>query len=106
MKTLNLVLVFLIIASGVYYFYFKTRQFRTRQVFPIRKKFFASKAGSFLGGLLFFFGLNQLLLFEGVATYVVSSLFIVLGAYIIFYNYKAAKHYKQFIDEETKLNEN
>ncbi|MCM3743618.1 YtpI family protein [Sporosarcina luteola] len=106
MKTLNFLLVFLIIASGVYYFYFKTRQFRTRQVFPIRKQYFASKAGTFLGGLLFFFGINQLLLFEGVATYLVSSLFIVLGAYIIFFNTKAAKHYKQFIDEETKLNEN
>ena len=106
MKTINFLLVFLIIASGVYYLYFKTRQFRTRQVFPIRKKFFASKAGSFLGGLLFFFGINQVLLFDGVATYVVSALFIIFGAYIIFFNYKASKHYKQFIDEETRLNEN
>lgn len=106
MKTFNFILVFLIIASGVYYFYFKTRQFRTSQMFPIRKKYFASRAGAFLGGLLFFFGINQLLLFEGVATYVVSGLFIIFGAYIIFFNSKAAKHYKQFIDEETKLNEN
>ncbi|WP_060209843.1 YtpI family protein [Sporosarcina koreensis] len=106
MKTLNFLLVFLIIASGVYYFYFKTRQFRTRQVFPIRKKYFASKAGAFLGGLLFFFGINQLLLFDGFATYAVSGIFIVFGAYIIFFNMKATKYYKQFIDEETKLNEN
>ena len=106
MKTINFLLVFLIIASGVYYLYFKTRQFRTSYVFPIRKKFFASKAGSFLGGLLFFFGINQVILFDGVATYVVSALFILFGAYIIYFNYKASKHYKQFIDEETRLNEN
>ncbi|MFD1206954.1 MULTISPECIES: YtpI family protein [Sporosarcina] len=106
MKTLNFLLVFFIVASGVFYFYFKTRQFRTRSVFPIRKKMFASKAGAFLGGLLFFFGVNQLILFQGIATYIVAGLFIVFGAYIMIFNTKAAKHYNQFVDEETRLNEN
>ncbi|MDN4607301.1 YtpI family protein [Sporosarcina highlanderae] len=106
MKTINFFLVFFIVASGVFYFYFKTRQFRTSYVFPIRKKMFASKAGSFLGGLLLFFGINQLILFQGTTTYLVSGLFIVFGAYIIFFNTKATKHYKQFVDEETRLNEN
>lgn len=106
MKTLNFFLVFFIVASGVFYFYFKTRQFRTSQVFPIRKKMFASQAGIFLGTLLFFFGLNQILIFGGIATYVIAGLFIVFGAYIMTFNYKASKHYKQFIEEETILNEN
>ncbi|QTD41429.1 YtpI family protein [Sporosarcina sp. Te-1] len=106
MKTINFFLVFFIVASGVFYFYFKTRQFRTSQVFPIRKKMFASKAGTFLGSLLFFFGVNQLLLFQGIATYVVAAIFILFGLYIIIFNMKATKHYKQFIDEETRLNEN
>lgn len=106
MKTLNFFLVFFIIASGVFYFYFKTRQFRTSQVLPIRKKMYASQAGIYLGTLLFFFGINQLFLFSGLATYVVAGLFIVFGAYIISFNYKASKHYKQFIEEEKTLNEN
>ncbi|MBB4824252.1 magnesium-transporting ATPase (P-type) [Sporosarcina luteola] len=106
MKTINFFLVFFIVASGVFYFYFKTRQFRTSHVFPIRKKMFASKAGSFLGGLLFFFGVNQLLLFQGIATYVVAAIFILFGLYIIMFNWKATKHYQQFVDEEAKLNEN
>ena len=106
MKTLNFFLVFFIIASGVFYFYFKTRQFRTSQVFPIRKKMFASQAGIYLGTLLFFFGINQLVLLNGSITYVVGALFILFGGYVIMYNFKASKHYKQFIDEETELNTN
>ena len=104
MKTLNFILVFLIIASGVFYFYFKTRQFRTSQVFPIRKKMFASKAGMFLGTMLVAFGINQLMLFNGVLTYVVSGVFILLGGYVSIFNWKAMKHYEQFTDEETELN--
>lgn len=104
MKTLNFILVFLIIASGVFYFYFKTRQFRTSQVFPIRKKMFAAKAGTFLGFMLVTFGLNQLLIFNGVLTYVVSGVFVLLGGYVSIFNWKAMKHYEQFTDEENELN--
>ena len=71
---INFIIVFLIIASAVLYFYFKTRQFRTRQVFPIRKKMYASMAGAALGGLLLFFGVNQLILFDGITTYVICGL--------------------------------
>ncbi|MER2089888.1 YtpI family protein [Sporosarcina sp. JAI121] len=106
MLTINFILVFFIIASAVFYFYFKTRQFRTRQVFPIRKKMYASMSGASLGGLLLFFGLNQLMLFNGVTTYVIAALFIALGIYVGIFNYRAYKHYRSFVDEETKLNEN
>lgn len=104
--TIHFIVVFLIIASAVFYFYFKTRQFRTRFVFPIRKKMYASMAGAALGGLLFFFGINQLILFDGTVTYVVAAIFIALGAYVGMFNYRAFKHYKRFVDEETELNEN
>ncbi|WP_342505433.1 YtpI family protein [Sporosarcina sp. FSL K6-2383] len=103
---LNFILVFLIIASFVFYFYFKTRQFRTKSVFPIRKKMFASMAGSSLGTLLLFFGINQLILFSGIVTYVIAALFIGLGAYVAIFNFKAYKHYLSFVDEENKLNKN
>jgi hypothetical protein len=103
---INFIFVFLIIASAVFYFYFKTRQFRTRQVFPIRKKMYASMAGASLGGLLLFFGINQLILFDGIATYVIAAIFMLLGVYVGIFNYRAFKHYKRFVDEETLLNEN
>src|SRR5690606_32019410 len=96
---LNFILVFLIIASFVFYFYFKTRQFRTKSVFPIRKKMFASMAGSALGSLLLFFGINQLFLFNGIVTYLIAALFIGLGAYVAIFNFKAYKHYLTFVDE-------
>jgi hypothetical protein len=106
MLSINFIFVFLIIASAVFYFYFKTRQFRTRQVFPIRKKMYASMSGASLGGLLLFFGLNQLVLFNGITTYVIAALFIAFGAFVGIYNFRAYKHYRSFVDEETTLNEN
>ena len=105
MLTINFILVFFIIASAVFYFYFKTKQFRTKQLFPIRKKMYASMAGGFLGSLLLFFGINQLMLFNGITTYIIAALFIGLGAYVGIFNYRAYKHYKSFVKEETELNE-
>ncbi|EGQ22311.1 YtpI family protein [Mammaliicoccus sciuri] len=106
MGTVNFLFVFGIVASGVFYFVFKTRQFRTSHMFPIRKKMYASMAGSALGALLIFFGLNQILFFEGILTYVVAGIFIVFGGYVAIFNLKAKKHYKQFVEEERALNEN
>ncbi|CAM3153238.1 YtpI family protein [Filibacter tadaridae] len=106
MDKLNLIFVFLIIVAAVFYFYFKTRQFRTRHMFPIRKKMYASMSGASLGGLLISFGFNQLVLFNGVTTYIIAAIFILLGAYVLVFNFRAYKHYKHFVDEETDLNAN
>lgn len=106
MLTINFILVFFIIASAVFYFYFKTRQFRTRSLFPIRKKMYASMSGASLGGLLLFFALNQLMLFDGITTYIIATLFVLFGVYIGIFNFKAYKHYRSFVDEEKKLNDN
>ncbi|PIC65244.1 hypothetical protein CSV79_02965 [Sporosarcina sp. P13] len=106
METVNFLFVFGIVASGVFYFVFKTRQFRTSYMFPIRKKMYASMAGTALGALLIFFGINQLMLFEGILTYVIAAIFILFGGYVAIFNFNATKHYKQFIAEERRLNEN
>ena len=102
----NLIFVFFIIVSAVFYFYFKYRQFRTTYVLPIRKKMYASMAGSYLGCLLIFFGLNQFTLDDGVTRYIIAAIFIPLGLYVSIFNYRAFKHYKRFVDEEAELNEN
>ena len=106
MLTINFIFVFFIIASAVFYFYFKTRQFRTRQVFPIRKKMYASMSGASLGGLLLFFGINQLILFNGITTYIIDVMMSTENLLPIIFNFKAYKHYRSFVDEETKLNDN
>lgn len=62
-------------------------------------------AGSSLGALLFFYGFNHALLFDGVISYTVAAIFILFGIYVFIYNRRATAHYKQFIDEETSLNE-
>lgn len=103
---LNFIIVFLIIFSGVAYFYFKTRQFRTSLRFPIQKKMYASMAGASLGALLLFFGINQFIIFDGMITYIIAAIFIVLGLISFTHHYRAHKHYKQFVNEEMILNEN
>lgn len=61
-------------------------------------------AGVALGTLLFFFGLNQVILFSQVVIYIVSAIFILLGAYVAIFNFRAFKHYAQFVEEEAELN--
>jgi hypothetical protein len=102
---MNSIFLFFIFASFLFYFYFKTKQFRTPQRFPIRKKMFSSLSGSSLGGLLIFFGLNQIVLFDGVITYIIAAVFILFGLFVFVFNFRAFKHYKQFVEEETELNE-
>lgn len=97
-----LVFVGLIIVSFVFYFYYKTKQFRA--VLPIRKKWYAATASVALGSFIMFFGINQLFIFQSVITYIISGIFIVLGIALIIYNYKAAKHYHSFVAEEARLN--
>ena len=101
---LNYLFVFLIIFSVVYYIYFKMRQFRTSHMHPIRKKMYASMAGTSLGGLLLFFGINQVILFDEVANYIVAVIFIALGLYVLIVNYRGYAHYKKFVVEEAEIN--
>lgn len=72
---------------------------------PIRKKMYASMAGASLGGLLLFFGLNQIVIFDKIVVYLIAAIFIPLGLYVLVFNYRAYKHYIQFVKEEAKLNE-
>ncbi|KOF11694.1 hypothetical protein AC739_02455 [Planococcus glaciei] len=98
-----LVFVGLIIVSFVFYFYYKTKQFRA--VLPIRKKWYAAVAAFSLGSFIFFFGINFLFVYQSLVTYIVSGIFIILGAMMMFSNYKAAKHYHKFVAEEARLNQ-
>lgn len=97
-----LIFVILIVMSLVFYFYYKTKQIRA--TLPIRKKWYASNASVFLGSFILFFGINQLVVYQGIVTYLISGIFIALGLFLIVVNYKASRHYHQFVAEETRLN--
>ncbi|CEG23233.1 hypothetical protein BN1080_02182 [Planococcus massiliensis] len=98
-----IVLVGMIIISFVFYFYYKTKQFRA--TLPIRRKWYASIASVALGSFVLFFGINQLFVFQSIVTYIISGIFIILGLALMIYNYKAAKHYHSFVAEEARLNQ-
>ncbi|MFD1927142.1 YtpI family protein [Sporosarcina siberiensis] len=102
----NLIFVFFIIVSAVFYLYFKTRQFRTTYMLPIRKKMYAGMAGASLGVLLISFGLNQFTLDVGITRYIIAAVFIPLGLYVSVNNYRRYKHYNRFVVEEAELNQN
>lgn len=102
---LNYFFVFLIISSGVFYFYFKFRQFRTTYRLPIRKQMYASMAGASLGGLLLFFGINQIIIFDKLIVYIIAAIFIPLGLYVLVFNFRAYRHYIKFVEEEARINE-
>lgn len=97
-----LVFAGLIVLSLVAYLYYKTKQFRT--ALPIRRKWYSSIASLALGSFVLFFGINQIFLFQTMLTYIIAGIFIILGGALIFYNYKAAKHYHSFVEEEAELN--
>jgi len=100
---LNILLVATIVVTFVWYFYFKTKQFRTP--LPIRKKWLGAKASVCLGAFLLFFGINFIIVYQSSITYVVAGLFILLGSYFTYHNIKVAKHYGQFVKEELSINQ-
>ena len=71
---------------------------------PIRRKMYASMAGASLGGLLLFFGLNQVVLFDKLVNYIIAVVFIALGLYVLITNYRSYAHYKKFVLEEAEIN--
>lgn len=98
----NIILALLVVITVVFYLYFKTKQFRTN--LPIRKKWYAGRAGVSLGVLLVLFGINQIILYHTVLTYVICAILIVFGFFVFISYSKRVRHYGQHIAEEEKLN--
>ena len=99
---LNIVLIALIVFSAIAYLYFKTKQFRT--TLTAERQYYSSSASAALGALLVSFGANQLFLFRGTVTYIVTAIFILFGLYVLVFNLKARRHYAGFLEEERRLN--
>jgi amino acid transporter len=102
MVFLNFLLVAFIIISIVFYFYFKTKQFRS--TLPIRKKWYTAKAGVALGLFLIFFGLNAIILYPDWIGYIVAAVFVIIGAGLGSNNFKRMRHEGKYVIEEYELN--
>lgn len=103
MFSLNLLLVAIIIFTLVYYFYCKTKQFRS--TLPIRKKWYQAKAGVALGLFIAVFGMNAIVIYEGtVISIIIAAFFLIIGLNVGLNQYKRVRHEQQFIKEEYELN--
>lgn len=104
MYLLNILFIIVIVISAVFYLYFKTKQHRTH--YPIRKKWYQSKAGTSLGLFISSFGVNTAFIYQDALTYIIGAIFISLGSFMISSNIKRMRHEGKFIKEEYELNHN
>lgn len=102
MNILNYFFVACIIFAFVFYFYYKTKQFRT--TLPIRKKWYKAKSGVALGVFMIFFGCNATIIYPTGVGFSVAAVFVIIGAGLAINNYKRVQHEGKYIKEEYELN--
>jgi amino acid transporter len=96
------VLVFLIILSFSFYFYYKVKSVRSKRF--IEKKWLSGKSSIALGLFVAMFGINQLFLFQSTFTYIIAAIFIIIGVGSAWMGWKVYKHFlPQVIKEAEEL---
>lgn len=86
------VFAILIMISIVLYIYYKVAILRTKD--PLTQVYFNAKARICLGCFIFFFGINQYLLYGTKVSLLIGMLFAVLGGMQTTRGLKEAKHYR------------
>ncbi|MGM9926691.1 MAG: YtpI family protein [Bacillus sp. (in: firmicutes)] len=94
----------LIIVSLAFYVFFKIKFFRTKR--PIEKKWVSSKSSIALGTFVSLFGLNQLFMFKTILTYIIASIFIIIGTASIWAGIKAYKFFLPLAIDEAEQMDN
>jgi len=94
------VLVTLLLVSLFMFLLFKVRQIRSRR--DVQSAHFNSISRIWLGLLIFTFGLNTIVQFHTAVSYIIGSLFIILGAYNIRHFNAARKYFKGNLPIEEK----
>jgi len=92
------VLVILIIFSLSFYAYYKMKYFRSHR--PAERRWISAKANMALGSFVFFFGANQFFLYSSTITYVVGTIFLLIGGGSVWAGYRTYKHYLPLVIEE------
>lgn len=95
----------LIIVALAFYCFYKVRFFRTN--LPMEKRWLSSKSSIALGLFVSLFGVNQLFLFQTTLTYVIATIFIIVGTLSIWSGFKAYKFFLPLaIDEAEQVRNN
>lgn len=102
MQYINFILVAAIIISFMFYFYYKTKQFRS--TLPIRKKWYTAKAGVAFGVFVSLFGLNSTIIYPTTVGFIIAAIFFIFGIALAISNFKRARHEGQYVQEEYELN--
>ncbi|WP_449537237.1 YtpI family protein [Ferdinandcohnia sp. Marseille-Q9671] len=92
------ILVMLIIFSFVFYFYYKTKYFRTRR--PIEKQWLSAKSSIALGLFVALFGINTLFVHPSVISTVIGIMLILVGGGSTWAGFRAYKHYLPLVVKE------
>lgn len=94
------ILVILFVFSLSFYVFYKAKYFRTHR--PAEKKWISSKASICLGLFVASFGLNQFFLNQTTVSYIVGTVFILLGVVNIWGGVKSYKFYLPHAIEEAE----
>ncbi|TGB04068.1 YtpI family protein [Halobacillus salinus] len=82
----------LILLCLVLYIYYKVMVTRTKE--SLTQVYLNSKSKIFLGGFIFFWGINQYLFYETKLSLLIGIVFVLLGAFQARTGWKATKHYR------------
>ncbi|WP_210364935.1 YtpI family protein [Bacillus sp. REN3] len=94
------ILAALIVISFVFYIYYKVKYVRSRR--PAERKWLSAKSSIALGLFVALFGVNQLFLFHTTVTYIVASIFIIIGSMSAWAGFKAYKYFLPIAAKEAE----
>ncbi|MFS0822419.1 YtpI family protein [Bacillus sp. 1P02SD] len=94
------ILVFFIIFALVFYFYYKTKYFRTRR--PVEKQWLSAKSSMALGLFVGLFGLNAFFVHPSTISYVIGTILIIVGGGSTWAGFRAYKHYQPLVIKEAE----
>ena len=82
----------LILLSAILYIYYKVQILRTRD--SLRQVYFNAKAKLCLGSLVFFFGVNQYILYQTRLSLFLGIVFLLFGGALAVRGIRETKHYR------------
>jgi TRAP-type C4-dicarboxylate transport system permease large subunit len=93
-------LLFFIVITFVFYLFYKVKYMRSRR--PVLRQWLSAKSGIALGLFVCLFGINQLFIFQSTVTYIIATIFILLGGYNVYAGIKAYQFYLPQVLKETQ----
>ncbi|MCJ7839737.1 YtpI family protein [Lederbergia sp. NSJ-179] len=94
------VLIFFIVFSFSFYVFYKIKYVRSR--LPMERKLLNGKSSLALGSFIAFFGINQLFLFQTPLTYVIGTIFIILGIASAWAGFKSYRYHIPYAVREAE----